>query len=172
MIIICVVTDVLPAISLCFEKPEAGLLSRPPRNVKKDRLVNLKVLAHAYLFLGVPECLAAMSMAFWYLQKQGFPFKDIVLSYGGLPAQFDVDAYNEAVYGAQSVYFFTLVGMQWGNLLSTRTRRLSIFQQNPFSFTSPTANLWILPAMLVSISFLFFFSYVPFFQNTFLTRVS
>jgi sodium/potassium-transporting ATPase subunit alpha len=32
--------------------------------------------------------------------------------------------------------------------------------------------MWILPAMLASLAFLFFFSYVPFFQNTFLTRVS
>jgi len=69
-------------------------------------------------------------------------------------------------------YFFTLVGMQWGNLLATRTRRLSIFQHNPFSSTSGARNWWIPPAMLASLAFLFFFSYVPFFQNTFLTRVS
>lgn len=62
--------------------------------------------------------------------------------------------------------------MQWGNLLSTRTRRLSIFQANPFGPNSPNRNLWIPPAMLASLAFLFFFSYVPFFQNTFLTRVS
>lgn len=71
-----------------------------------------------------------------------------------------------------SSYFFTLVGMQWGNLLATRTRRLSIFQHNPFSPSSPAKNWWIPPAMLASLAFLFFFSYVPFFQNTFLTRVS
>ncbi|RSH91845.1 hypothetical protein EHS25_009215 [Saitozyma podzolica] len=170
MIIICVVTDVLPAISLCFEKPEAGLLTRPPRNTKKDKLVNLKLLGHAYLFLGVIESLCACSMAFWYLQRQGFMFSDLVLAYGGLPPQYDPDAYAEAVNVAQSVYFFTLVGMQWGNLLSTRTRRLSIFQANPFGPNSPNRNLWIPPAMLASLAFLFFFSYVPFFQNTFLTR--
>jgi hypothetical protein len=62
--------------------------------------------------------------------------------------------------------------MQWGNLLATRTRRLSIFQHNPFSPSSPAKNWWIPPAMFASLAFLFFFSYVPFFQNTFLTRVS
>jgi magnesium-transporting ATPase (P-type) len=97
---------------------------------------------------------------------------DRVFAYGGLPTQYDPDAFAEAVNVAQSVYFFTLVGMQWGNLLSTRTRRLSIFQANPFGPNSPSRNLWIPPAMLASVSFLFFFSYVPFFQNTFLTRVS
>lgn len=65
MIIICVVTDVLPAISLCFEKPETGLLSRKPRNTKKDRLVDWKLLFQAYFVLGLLESLCACSMAFW-----------------------------------------------------------------------------------------------------------
>jgi sodium/potassium-transporting ATPase subunit alpha len=77
MIIICVVTDVLPAISLCFEKPEAGLLTRPPRDTRKDKLVNWKLLFHAYFFLGLIESLCAMSMAFWYLEMQGFKFTDL-----------------------------------------------------------------------------------------------
>ena len=77
MILICVVTDVLPAISLCFEKPEAGLLTRPPRNPKKDKLVNIKLLAQAYAFLGVLESFCAMSMAFWYLQRRGYRFSQL-----------------------------------------------------------------------------------------------
>lgn len=43
-ILICVVTDVLPALSLCYESPEADLLTRPPRNVKTDRLANWHLL--------------------------------------------------------------------------------------------------------------------------------
>ena len=62
--------------------------------------------------------------------------------------------------------------MQFGNLLATRTRRLSIFSSNPFGPNSPNRNWWIPPAMLASLGFLFFFSYIPFFQKTFLTRVS
>jgi sodium/potassium-transporting ATPase subunit alpha len=37
--------------------------------------------------------------------------------------------------------------MQWFNLLSTRTRRMSLFQQNPFGGPS-TRNLYLIPAML------------------------
>jgi sodium/potassium-transporting ATPase subunit alpha len=77
MIIICVVTDVLPAIALCFEKPEAGLLTRKPRDVKKDRLVNWRFLLHAYFFLGILESLCASCMAFWWLQRQGYPFSEL-----------------------------------------------------------------------------------------------
>lgn len=63
--LICVVTDVFAAVALCFEKPEVGLLTRKPRNVKTDRLVDWKLLLHAYGVLGVLESLCAMSMAFW-----------------------------------------------------------------------------------------------------------
>ena len=55
-------TDVLPALSMCLEPPESGLLSRPPRNVRKERLANSRLLLQAYGFLGVLESLCAMSM--------------------------------------------------------------------------------------------------------------
>ena len=61
MIIICVVTDVLPALSLVREKPEMDLLLRKPRNRRTDRLADLKLLLHAYGFLGVLESLTAMT---------------------------------------------------------------------------------------------------------------
>ena len=55
-------TDVLPALSMCLEPPESGLLSRPPRNVKKERLANGGLLLQAYDFLGILESLCAMAM--------------------------------------------------------------------------------------------------------------
>ena len=55
-------TDVLPALSLCLEKPETGLLERPPRNIKKERLADLRLLLQAYGFLGILESLCALSM--------------------------------------------------------------------------------------------------------------
>ena len=61
MILICVVTDVLPALSLVYEKPEADLLQRKPRDRKTDRLASPKLLCHAYFFLGVLESLTAMT---------------------------------------------------------------------------------------------------------------
>ena len=47
---------------MCLEPPESGLLSRPPRNVRKERLANSRLLLHAYGFLGILESLCAMSM--------------------------------------------------------------------------------------------------------------
>ncbi len=39
--------------------------------------------------------------------------------------------------------------MQWFNLLATRTRRLSLFQQNPLG--SKTRNVFIFPAMVAAL---------------------
>ncbi|KAL0952279.1 hypothetical protein HGRIS_006569 [Hohenbuehelia grisea] len=159
MIIICAATDILPALSLAFEEPEHGLLLRRPRNVKTDRLADWRLLMQAYLFTGVLESFCAMTMSFWYLQRNGVPFSDLVLRFGDWPT-----LTPEKLNKAQSVYFFTLVIMQWGNLLSVRTRKLSIFQH------SITKNRYIFPAMLAALVIGIFFSYVPFFQRTFLTR--
>lgn len=159
MIVICVATDVLPALSMCLEKPETGLLQRKPRNVKKDRLVNWKLLLQAYGFLGVLETLCAMSMSFWYLKRHGVPFSALFLGFGNWPGLTD-----ELLFTAQSVYFFTLVIMQWGNLFATRGRRLSIFQHTPAS------NWYVFPAADMALVLAIFFSYVPWFQKVFQTR--
>lgn len=60
MIIICVFTDVGPALSMVFEKPEADLLTRKPRDRKKERLVDIRLLLHAYGFIGILESFTAM----------------------------------------------------------------------------------------------------------------
>ncbi len=119
---------------MCLEPPETGLLSRPPRNVRKERMANIRLLLHAYGFLGILESLCAMSMSvtiaftkwfkgsddgggcahifrsFWYLQRHGVPFSSLALKFGNYPEALT----NDLLYEAQSVYFFTLVVMQWG----------------------------------------------------------
>ncbi|KAH9955497.1 sodium-potassium ATPase [Russula dissimulans] len=161
MILICVGTDVIPALSMCVEPPESGLLSRPPRNVRTDRLANGRLLLHAYAFLGILESLCALSMSFWYLQRNGVPFSSLALKFGNYPPALT----NDLLYEAQSVYFFTLVVMQWGNLLSTRTRRSSIFQQPP----TWSVNRATIPAGICALVVAVFFSYVPVFHNVFQT---
>lgn len=169
MIIICVGTDVLPALSLIYEKPESDLLLRKPRDRKKERLVNWQLLFHAYFFIGLLETLCAMATAFYFgFVRHGIPFSAIWLSYGNVRG---VSTYrlNEATYRCQSIYFFCLVFMQWGNLLATRTRRLSILHQSPI-FKKATNNYYLFPAMLFALVVTVFFSYVPWFQKVMFTR--
>ncbi|GAA6003245.1 cation-translocating P-type ATPase [Rhodotorula paludigena] len=168
MILICAVTDVLPALALIFEKPEADLLLRPPRDRKKDRLADWRLLLHAYGFLGLLESLTACVGAFYFaLERKGISFSALWLKYGN----YDVDAnvLAEAISTAQSVYFFNLIVVQWFNLLATRTRRRSIFQQDPL-FNPRTRNLVIFPAMALALLLGLFFSYPPFFQRILSTR--
>ncbi|KAJ6544406.1 hypothetical protein B0H19DRAFT_300887 [Mycena capillaripes] len=168
MIIICVATDVLPALSLVYEKPEADLLLRKPRNRKTDRLADVRLLGHAYFFIGLLETLTSMTAAFYFgFQRNGVPFSALWRKYG--TSTVDPVLLAELTNRAQSLYFFNLVIMQWFNLLSTRTRRLSLFQQNPVG-SSMTRNVYIFPAMLAALALACFFSYVPWFQKIFLTR--
>ncbi|KAK0457306.1 uncharacterized protein EV420DRAFT_1550084 [Desarmillaria tabescens] len=167
MIIICVFTDVSPALSMVNEKPEADLLLRPPRDRKKDRMINWRLLLHAYFFLGIIEATTSMVGAFYFgFQRHGIPFSALWLKYGGYDA--NPKLVSELTNRAQSIYFYNLVMMQWFNLLATRTRRLSLFQQNPFN--SKTRNIFLFPAMAAALILACFFSYIPWFQQVLLTR--
>ncbi|PGH07327.1 hypothetical protein GX51_01871 [Blastomyces parvus] len=148
MIIICLFTDAAGAITLAYEKPEADVLLRPPRDPKKDRLVNAKLIFHAYGFIGVYECALSFIMAFWYMERRGIPFEAMALKYGNMDPKYDPDYVVEITNRASSIYFVNLVVMQFFNLLAVRTRRLSIFQQPPI-FKKQSQNPSIFIAMSV-----------------------
>ncbi|KAF2197868.1 calcium ATPase [Delitschia confertaspora ATCC 74209] len=167
MIIICCFTDCVGAITLAYEKPEADLLLRPPRNPKKDRLVDPKLIFHAYFFVGLVECILSFTVAFWHMQRRGVPFGAMWLRYGDLDPKYGIsqEHFTQVANEASSVYFVNLVVMQLFNLLATRTRRLSIFQQPPI-FNRRTQNLLLFPAMLFAILIIFIFCYIPSIQTT------
>ncbi|KAF2031303.1 calcium ATPase [Setomelanomma holmii] len=150
-------------------KPEADVLLRPPRNPRTDRLVDTKLIFHAYFFVGLLECFLSFTMAFWYMERKGVPFTAMWLKFGEYDPQYDVDYINETANTASSIYFVTLVVMQMFNLLATRTRRLSIFQQPPI-FNKDTQNWLLFPAMIFAIVVVFIFCYIPSLQNTIGTR--
>jgi sodium/potassium-transporting ATPase subunit alpha len=45
MLIICLVTDMWPAIALAYENAELDIMQRMPRNPKKDHLVTAKLIS-------------------------------------------------------------------------------------------------------------------------------
>ncbi|KAL7800286.1 putative H /K ATPase alpha subunit [Trichoderma ceciliae] len=160
MIVICLFTDAAAATMLSYEKPEADVLRKRPRNVKKDHLVDWKLIFHAYGIIGITETLSSFAMAFWFLQKNGLPFNDLWFSFGTIPSNIDPDRYNELLNRASSIYFVNLVVMQWFNLMATRTRRLSIFQHPP-AFNKATQNLYLFPAILFALAMIFLWCYIP-----------
>ncbi|KAJ1954942.1 hypothetical protein GGI12_005677, partial [Dipsacomyces acuminosporus] len=170
MIVICMLTDVWASISLMYESPESDIMYRAPRNPKKERLVNLKFFIQAYGFIGILESLFAHIIFFifmyWY---GGFSPSQLFLAFdkwtlGGFGGK-DQDTLNSLLSTGESIFFLSLVILQWGNMFATRTRRLSVFQQNPL--WGPTRNLRLLVAIPFTLTVTFIFCYIPWFQTTF-----
>ncbi|KAI7904029.1 uncharacterized protein BX663DRAFT_485506 [Cokeromyces recurvatus] len=167
MIVICVLTDLCPSMAMMMEKPETGLLTRPPRRPSSDRLVNSRLLLHAYGFVGLMEMLSSMFLFFLYLGINGIPPRDVFFSFSNLRSPdgykgHTADEITQMINVAQSIYFVNLVICQWGNVLSSRTRRLSITQANPL--WGPNQNLYLFAAMVASLAIAIIILYVPVFN--------
>jgi len=147
--------------SLSYEQPEADTLLRPPRNNHTTHLVDWRLLLHSYGFIGMIECVCSMSMGFWYIQRHGVPFSVLWLKFGSIDSdKYPPDLVTQVSNEGSSVYFVTLVVMQFFNLLATRTRRLSILQMPPIGSKS-SRNLYLFPAMVFAVVVVFIFCYIP-----------
>ncbi|OAA75411.1 ATPase, P-type, transmembrane domain protein [Akanthomyces lecanii RCEF 1005] len=169
MIIICVFTDLFLSLSLIMEKEEFDLLSLPPRNHKRDHLITIRIYIQAYLFTGFMETTIAHSMFFLYYWKQArIPIREMFFLFEGYSEGFHGYSQEELTHlnaVGQSIYFVTLVILQWGNVLSVRNRRLSIFQADPF--TAKRRNPWLIVSILISLAIAIFVTEVPGIQNLF-----
>ncbi|KAB8356427.1 hypothetical protein FH972_024010 [Carpinus fangiana] len=164
MIIICCLTDCAAATALALEKPEADVLLRRPRNPRRDRLVDWKLLLHAYGFVGITECVCSFAMAYWHCERRGVPFSALWFTYGNYPEPLTTAGVQVVLNEASSVYFVNLVVMQFFNLLAIRTRHLSLFQHPPL-FKKATQNWPLFPAMVFAIAMVFIFCYIPGIQS-------
>lgn len=56
--VLCIdlITELLPSISLAYEKIESNIMQVPPRDLKTDKLVTLQVASYSYAQIGVIEC--------------------------------------------------------------------------------------------------------------------
>jgi magnesium-transporting ATPase (P-type) len=70
-------TDMLPALALGAEKPDPGVMHRPPR-ARSERLLSWGLLARAYMFLGVLEAAAAMAVYFFVLDAAGWHYGTVL----------------------------------------------------------------------------------------------
>ena len=64
-------TDMLPALGLGAGKPEPGSMTKPPLP-REERLLDWRLLVHAYLFLGVLEAIVSMAAYFFILHGGGW----------------------------------------------------------------------------------------------------
>lgn len=71
MLVICVGTDILPALSLAYEDAELDIMTRKPRT-KAEHLVSRKLLVHSYLLMGWIATSAGFIAYFTTMQAFGF----------------------------------------------------------------------------------------------------
>ena len=144
------ITDILPAIGLGNEPPEADIMVRPPRK-REERLVSLKTFLRSYGIVGPTE--AAMSFIVFFM---------ILLGGGWAYGQRLPDS-NPLYMQAAGAFLATIIFSQIGNVNACRTNRQSALR------SMTRFNPWITAGIVVEILFIFAIIYIPAFNGFFTT---
>ena len=113
-------TDVLPALGLGAELPEAGLMHQPPRP-RQAPLLDRSVLRRSYLFLGLLEAGFAMGAYLLVWQRAGVGFQALRELAPQLLQHTAAAPLQALQLQASSVAFCTIVFCQVGVLLACRS---------------------------------------------------
>ena len=135
-------TDMVPALGLGAEAPEPGLMRKPPRS-RTDHLWDAALLLRAYLFLGVMEAAAGMSLFFLVLHFGGW-------TYGELPAASD-PLYRQAT----TACLIAIVLTQVVNVFLCRS------EQKPFWSAALKFNPWIAGGIALELVLIAMIAYLP-----------
>ncbi len=141
-------SDVLPALALGAQPPEAGTMDRPPRSA--DEHLFSWGLVRRFLFLGTIESLGVVVIFFWRVHGAHLAFADFRSSN---------PTYREALTMTQA----GIVVSQFFNSFTVRTERESVLRAGVFS------NPALVAAGVVGLSLMACISYVPVLQRVFNT---
>jgi sodium/potassium-transporting ATPase subunit alpha len=136
------ITDILPAIGLGNEAPEADTMQRPPRP-RTERMVSAKTFVRSYGVIGPME--AALSFAVFFL----------VLFSGGWIWGVELSLGTALHQQASGAFLVAIIFSQIGNVMACRTNR-----QSAFSYLA-RFNRWITAGLLVEILFVLAITYIP-----------
>jgi sodium/potassium-transporting ATPase subunit alpha len=134
-------TDIIPSVTLAYERAENDIMLKPPRDAKRDRLVTGTLLGLAGGQMGHLETFGCFFTYFVVMGENGF----LPLTLIGIRATWDNSAINnlEDSYGQEwsyaqrkcleftvySAYFLSIVVGQISNLIVCKTRRTSVLYQ-------------------------------------------
>ena len=113
-------TDMVPAIALGADPPQAGIMDIPPRP-RTERLLTTRLLLRTYFFLGLNSAILAMGAFFLYLFAMGWTW--------GNPLDWSSTLYKEAT----TVTFAGIVLAQVANVFACRSDRRSVFKLGWFT---------------------------------------
>lgn len=144
-------TEQGPAISLVYEKAEADIMRRPPRNPRTDHLITRETLIFSYVISGLFSSLTCFMAYALVFHHYGIELPDVAFSldkgyFKGPPysasdkiltlangTSFDAMKQNLIYKQASTAWYLTLIVNQFWNIFVCRTRRTSIFEQGFFS---------------------------------------
>jgi calcium-translocating P-type ATPase len=153
-------TDMLPALALGAEKPEAGTLLQPPRK-KSQQLLNKSLLLRAFCFLGLLEGVAGMNGFFLVWWSNGYGVAEL-RSLNSAILNHSATANQMAIYyQATTMTLVAIVACQIGNVFACRSERTSIFRLGFFS--NPSIWLGIVAELLLILAII----YIPPLQKIF-----
>ena len=163
-------TDLLPAISLAYESAESEIMQRAPRNAKKDRLVNNRLIAMSYAQIGILQALAGFLTYFVIMGVNGFlplilfglsdrwdnqDINNLSDSYG---IEWSYIARKQLEYTCNTGFFVSIVVSQWADLLICKTRKNSFFMQRGI-------NYWMIAGLIFETALALFLAYTPVINN-------
>jgi magnesium-transporting ATPase (P-type) len=143
-------TDLIPAIALGAERAERGTMLRPPRP-RGERLLNRRVLARVYGYVGLLEGLAAMTAFLFAYGIEGWRPWEPLADSGSLYVQ------------ATAMTMAGIVMGQVGAGLAMRTNRASVFSVGLLS------NRFLLAGIAFEIGLLALLLYTPGLSDAFHT---
>jgi len=114
-------TDLLPALALGAERPEAGVMDRPPRP-REERLLNGHVLGRAFGFLGPVEAFGSMILV---------PIGAAVFFGWSIGQALPSEGIEQETLSA--MVFAAIVVMQMANAFECRSDPASLFAIGPFT---------------------------------------
>jgi len=159
-------TDLWPAISLAFEGAENDIMTRKPRSADEDPLVNSRTLSMAYLQIGMIQASAGFFAYFVLYATYGFwpymlfgireqwddkDFNNLEDSYG---QEWNYTSRQRIMYHGWTVFFTSIVVVQWADVTICKTRKLSVFQQG-------MTNFWLNTGILFETCLAIFLVYTP-----------
>ncbi|CAF0775246.1 unnamed protein product, partial [Rotaria sordida] len=139
-------TDMVPAISLAYEKAETDIMKRRPRDPKHDRLVNERLISMAYGQIGMIQASAGFFVYLVIMAENGFwpsrllglrksweskVVNDLEDSYGQEWVINDSTYQQRKTleYTCHTAFFVSIVIVQWADLIICKTRRNSLLHQ-------------------------------------------
>ena len=141
-------TDLIPALGLGAEKPEKGIMNKPPRNLAEP-LLNKQIILKAFLWYGILESIVSMFAYFFVNYTNGF-------STSGLAPE------GSHIYDVATT--MTLAGIVFSQIaavMNCRTENESVFKKGLWK--NRTINIGI----IFEIFFLILIMYVPLLQGAF-----